>query len=86
VRVAAKAFDFEIEIPGVERVSERREWLGRSLKAEHTLVPGLAGEPISLLAGFMRAFRRGTDRSSIDGLSRLGAHRAIKPQSEAAGK
>ena len=50
MRVAAKAFDFEIKITCVGRVAERRRGLGRSLKAEHAFVPGLAGEPISLLA------------------------------------
>ena len=31
VSVAAKAFHFEIAIPGVERVTQRRRWLRRSL-------------------------------------------------------
>jgi hypothetical protein len=52
VSVAAKAFDFEISVSSIERVAERRRGLCRSLKAEHALVPSLAGQPISLLARF----------------------------------
>jgi hypothetical protein len=57
MRVAAKAFDFEIKITGVERVAERRRRLGRSPKAEHALVPSIAGEPVSLLARLSRPLR-----------------------------
>ena len=41
MRVAAKAFHFEIAEPGVDRIAQRRRWLRRSLKAEHALVPRL---------------------------------------------
>ena len=41
MRVAAKASDFEIAVPGIERVAQRRRWLRRTLKAEHALVPRL---------------------------------------------
>src|ERR1700730_4345526 len=47
------ASDFEIAVPSVERVAQSRRGLGRSLVAEHALVPGLAGEPVSLLARFL---------------------------------
>jgi hypothetical protein len=33
VGVAAKAFDFEVVIPGIQGVTERRGWLSRSMKA-----------------------------------------------------
>src|SRR5438552_2744095 len=46
VRLAAKAFDFEIEITSVEGVAECWRRLSGSLKAKHALVPGLAGELI----------------------------------------
>jgi hypothetical protein len=42
VRVAAKAFHFEVAVSGIERVTERGRWLRRSLKVEHALVPRLA--------------------------------------------
>jgi hypothetical protein len=58
MRVAAEAFDFEIEITGVERVPQCRRGLGRSLKAEHALVPGYAGEPVGSLACFRRPLCR----------------------------
>src|SRR5258708_33739891 len=45
MRVAAKATDFEIAKPGVDRVTQRGRWLRRPLKAEHALVPRLAAEP-----------------------------------------
>ena len=45
VRVAAKAFHFEIAITRVEGIAERGRWLRRTLKAEHALVPRLDGEP-----------------------------------------
>jgi hypothetical protein len=50
MRVTAKAFDFQIEITGVERVAEGRGGLGRSLIPEHALVPGLTGQPIGFFA------------------------------------
>ena len=51
VRVAAKAFHFEIAEPGVDRVAQRRRWLRRSLKAGHALYE-LA------TVGFPACFRR----------------------------
>ena len=45
VRVAAKAFHFEIAITCVEGIAERGRWLRRTLKAEHALIPRLDGEP-----------------------------------------
>jgi hypothetical protein len=45
MRVAAKAFHFEIAKPGVDRVTQRGRWSSRSLKAEHALVPRVDGEP-----------------------------------------
>jgi hypothetical protein len=74
--VAAEAFYFQIEITSVERVAQRWGGLGRSLKAEHSLVPSLAGEPVSLFARFRCPFRRCSDRAAIDRFSRLGAHGA----------
>ena len=38
MRVAAKAFHFEIAIPDIDRVTERGRRLRRTLKAEHALV------------------------------------------------
>src|SRR6476620_8401597 len=58
VGVAAKAFHFEIAKPGFDRVAERRRWLRRTLKAEHALIPRLAGEPVGFLACFRRPFSR----------------------------
>jgi hypothetical protein len=58
MRIAAEAFDFEIEIASVQRVTQRRRRLGRSLKAEHALVPSLTGEAVSLLARLRSALRR----------------------------
>ena len=46
MRVAAKAFHFEIAKPGVDRVTQRRRWLRRTLKAEHALIPRLAGQTV----------------------------------------
>src|SRR5258705_9577589 len=62
MRVAAKAFHFEIAEPRIDRVAQRGRWLRRTLKAEHALVPRLAGEPVSLLAGFRRPLCRRPDR------------------------
>ena len=44
------------------------------LKAEHPLVPSLAGEPVGVLACFRRPLRRCPDRCAVDRLSRLRAH------------
>ena len=69
MRVAAKAFHFEIAEPGIERIAERGRWLRRSLKAEHALVPRLDGEPVGLLACFRRPLCRCPDRRAVDGLA-----------------
>jgi hypothetical protein len=61
VSVAAKASDFEIGEPGVDRIAERGRWLRRTLKAEHVLVPGLNGEPIGFSARFLRPLCRRPD-------------------------
>jgi hypothetical protein len=37
--VAAKAFHFEVAIPGIKRVARRGRWLRRTLKAEQALIP-----------------------------------------------
>jgi hypothetical protein len=74
VRVAAKAFDFEIAVTGVESVAERGRWLRRSLKAQHALVPRLDGETVGLLARFGGALCRSPDGCAVDGLALLSAH------------
>jgi hypothetical protein len=86
MRVAAKAFHFEIAKPGVDRVSQRGGRLRRTLKAEHALVPRLDGQPVSGLAGFRSALRCRPDGCAINGFPRLSAHRPIKAGREAGGK
>ena len=49
--MAPEAAHFEVAIPGIERVAQRRRWLSRSLKAEHAPVPRLAGELVRLPCG-----------------------------------
>jgi hypothetical protein len=74
MRVAAEAFHFEIAITRVERVAQRGRWLRRTLKAQHALVPRLAGEPVGFLAGFDRDLRSVPDRRAVDCFSRFGTH------------
>ena len=66
--VAAKAFDFEIAEPGVDRVTQRGRWLRRTLKAKHPLVPRLDGEPVGFLARFHRPLSR-TRRCAVNRLA-----------------
>src|SRR6266404_3694296 len=73
MRVAAKAFDFKIEVTSVEGVAEGRGWSRRSLKAKHALVPGFAGELIRLLACPSGPLGRCPDRTAVDGFSGFGA-------------
>ena len=61
VGIAPEAFDFEIEVTGIERVAERGRRLRRTLKAEHALVPRLDGEPVGFLACFRRPLCRRPD-------------------------
>jgi hypothetical protein len=75
MRVAAETANFEVAVSGVERVAEGRGRLRRPLVAEHSLVPGLAGEPIGLLARLTGALRRRSDRRAIDALAGLRAHK-----------
>jgi len=61
------------------------DWLRRTLKTEHALVPRLDGEPVGVLAGLGGPLRRRADRRAIDALSRLRAHSPnIKAQDGAA--
>jgi len=69
MRAAGEAFDFEIGVTGVESVTQRRRWLGRTLKAEHSLVPGFTGEPIGDLARLGGTLRRCPDRGAVDCLA-----------------
>ena len=66
MRVAAKAFHFEITIPGIDRVAQRRRWLRRTLKAKHALIPRLDGEPVGFLACFRRPLCRRPDRCAVN--------------------
>jgi hypothetical protein len=67
MRVAAKAFHFELAKTGVDRVAQRGRWLRRSLKAEHAFVPSVACQTVCLLAGFRGALRGGPDRRAVNG-------------------
>src|SRR4029077_13510424 len=49
MRVTPEAADFEIGVPGVQGIAQRRRWLGRSLVPEHTVIPRFAGELVSFL-------------------------------------
>jgi hypothetical protein len=69
VRVAAQAFHFEIAKPGVDCVAQRRRRLRRTLKAQHALVPRLAGEPVGFLACFGRSLCRRPDGCAVNGLA-----------------
>jgi hypothetical protein len=69
VRTAAKAFDFEIAEPGIERIAECGRRLRRSLKAEHALIPRLDGQLVGFLACFRRPLCRCAHRCAVDGLS-----------------
>jgi hypothetical protein len=62
MRVAAKAFHFEIAMTGIEGIAERGRWLRRTPKTEHALVPRLDGEPVSILTCVRRPLCRSPDR------------------------
>jgi hypothetical protein len=66
VRLAAKAFDFEIGIAAVEGVTESRGGLRRPLESQHALAPGGAGEMVRDPAGFCGLLRRMPDGCAID--------------------
>jgi hypothetical protein len=66
MHVAAKAFHFEIAIPGIKRIAERGRWLRRTLKAEHALVPRLAGQTVGSLACLRCLFCRSPNRRTVD--------------------
>src|SRR3984885_7516856 len=74
--VTAEATDLKVEISGVQGVAEARRRLSRSFESEHTLVPGDTRQTVSFLPSLGRAFRRMPDRTSVNALSRLGAHPA----------
>jgi hypothetical protein len=59
--IAAEAFHFEIAKPRIDRFTERRRRLRRSLKAKHALVPCDAGQPIRFPTGLGSALCRRAD-------------------------
>jgi hypothetical protein len=67
MRVAAKAFHFEISIARIDRIAQRGLWLRWSLKAEHAFVPRLA--VVGLLPRFGSPFCRRPDRCAVNGLA-----------------
>src|SRR3954468_12905844 len=71
VGIAAETPHFQIEVSGAQRVADGRRGLGRTLVAEHARVPGLAGEQVGFLAGFLGTLRRHPDRSAVEIFSRL---------------
>jgi len=68
MRVAAKAFHFEIAVSGIECIAECGRWLRRTLKTEHALVPRRAREAIGFLARFCRPLSRRPDRAAVTAL------------------
>lgn len=69
MRISAKATDFEIAIPGIECIAQRRRRLRRTLKPEHALVPRLAGELVGFLACLRSPLCRRPDRCAVNRLA-----------------
>jgi hypothetical protein len=69
MRVAAKAFHFEIAVTGVSASPSAGDGGAGPLEAEHALVPRIAGQPVGLLSGFRRPLCRRPDRCAVDGLA-----------------
>src|SRR6516225_2225822 len=82
MRVTAETADLEIDVAGIERVTERRRGLRRPLKGEHALIPGVAGE----LVGVPARLSRYADRSAVKPIARFGDHRARMRGGQAKGK
>ena len=78
MRVAAKTADFEVAVPGIERVAENGRWLRRTLEAEHALVPSDEGELVGVLAGFRCRLCRRPNRSPVNAFAKLVAHHPSK--------
>jgi hypothetical protein len=84
--VAAKAFDFEIIVSGVECVTKRRGWLRRSLKAEHARIPCLASQTVGAPSGSGRVLGFCSDRLAEEIFPGLGCHGRNLPVSGGASK
>src|SRR5258705_12123078 len=76
--LTTQAFHFEIAKPRVDRISQCGRRLCWTVKAEHALVPRLAGELVGLFARFRRALRRRPDRTAVNAFARLGTHTLSK--------
>jgi hypothetical protein len=50
-RVATETPHFKVQVAGVQRVTQGRRRLRRSLVAEHAIIPRLTRQPVGLLAG-----------------------------------
>lgn len=87
MRVAAKAFDLEVTVAGVQRVSDGRRWLRRPAEAEHARVPGLAGQSVGVFPRRGRLLRLRSHRRAEEIFAGFGRHRpGYKPQTGAARK
>jgi hypothetical protein len=62
------AYCFEIEVTGVERITERGGRLRRSLKAEHAFIPGFAARRSATLRRLSGPLGSCSDRTAVDGL------------------
>ncbi len=58
-------------MPATRRVAQRRRWLRRSLKVEHSRVPRLDAEPVGFLARSRCLLRRRPDRCAEKALARF---------------
>jgi hypothetical protein len=65
VPVAAKATDFTVAVSRNERITQRRRWLRRTLKAQHALIRRLDGELVSFPARLRGPLCRRPNRSAV---------------------
>jgi hypothetical protein len=67
--VSAQAFNFKVEVAGIERIAQCRGGLGRTLIGDHAFIRCLAAELIGFLARLRGALLRCAYRRAVDALS-----------------
>ena len=76
----------KVGVARIERVAEGRRGLRGTLKGEHALRPGFAGELVGFPARFSGALGRDADRAAVKPVAGFGAHGGRMRRMEQMGK
>lgn len=78
IGIAPKASNLQVEVSGIDRVTDCRRRLCRSFVAKHATIPRLASQLVGLLARFPSAFGRHLYLGAEQVLAGFGGHGGIE--------